>query len=87
MRSFDVSRNRPPRQRQKLGMPKPKKWNHQDELEALVDKTILVRVAPFETIKGVLVAADQYSLKIQVEGEDFARIVYKSTLIDIQRLA
>lgn len=68
---FDM-RNRPPRPKQK-----PRKWQHQDELEASIGKVITLyrsaaagggRVpghAEPTVIEGVLVAADQFTIKVR----------------------
>lgn len=54
--------------RQKLGMPKPKRWSHQHDLDASLGKRITLLVQGGRPIEGTLIAADQYTLKIESNG-------------------
>lgn len=69
--------------------PKVKRWSHQDDLDALVGKTVKLHLHDQgigETYTGVLLAADQFALKIQIEGQDFPVVVYKSALSDFRQV-
>ncbi|MBA8881755.1 hypothetical protein [Phyllobacterium myrsinacearum] len=58
--------------RQKLGFPgksKEKRWSHQDDLDRLVGKEISVAIilsGVEKYVKGTLLAADQYFIKLSL---------------------
>lgn len=63
-RVFDMRDTRQP-PRQKLYKPKlPKRWQHQDELDAHVGKDIKIVFRDETTASGILLAADQFTIKI-----------------------
>jgi hypothetical protein len=50
----------------KLSMPKPKRWSHQSELDLNIGKEITLSFINRDgDITGVLIAADQFTIKIQ----------------------
>lgn len=54
---------------------KPKAWSHQDDLKALVGKQVRLIVANREhAVIGKLVQADQFTLKVAVEGMRYKTI-------------
>jgi len=59
---------------------KPAAWNHQQDLTAGIGKTVAVSILDVGPVTGRLVAADQFTLKIEnpETGEPF--IVFKSAL-------
>ena len=59
-RSFDRDRSFKPK--------KPRKWQHQDELEANVGKPIMLVFLDDQELKGKLVAADQFTIKIECKS-------------------
>jgi hypothetical protein len=47
----------------------PKKWSHQDQLESLKGKEIMVCIfGPENPIRGVLLEADQFTIQLEVEN-------------------
>lgn len=69
--------------------PKPRRWSHQDELQALVGKQVNLTYTAgsnFFTREGLLVAADQFTLKIRDERGD-ERVYFKSAMINFARVA
>lgn len=44
---------------------KPRAWNHQQELRELTDKMVTVEFRTGATLTGKLLAADQFTLKIE----------------------
>ncbi|MCP1540036.1 hypothetical protein [Methylorubrum extorquens] len=49
---------------------RPKAWNHQDELKAHYGKGIALLLPDGATKTGVLVAADQFAVKVELPGSD-----------------
>jgi hypothetical protein len=66
-RVFDMREAREKRERPKLKI-KPRKWQHQDELERCVGKAIVVVFRDREIATGRLLAADQFTVKIDCEA-------------------
>ena len=70
--------------RPKLSLPpKPKKWSHQDELEALKGSRIEIRFVGFMNWDPyILVDADAFTLKLTaVTGDKSVLTYYKHALI------
>lgn len=63
---------------------KPKPWSHQQELADLVGKQIVVTRTDGQVITGKLLAADQFSLKIERPAPVSFVVVYKSALTDFK---
>jgi hypothetical protein len=59
---------------------KPKRWSHQDDLTALIGKTIVCGRSDGMSLEGVLVEADQFTLKIQTPEFALPVLVFKSAL-------
>jgi small nuclear ribonucleoprotein (snRNP)-like protein len=84
-RTFDLTRR--DREKQKMGglrprKPKEKRWSHQDDLEALKGKGIILNLNDGSSYTGILIDADQFTLKIQVENVSSAITVFKSVMTD-----
>lgn len=79
MRTFEMnSRNTP---RQKVSMPKkPKRWSHQDDLDALKGQKLRVEFANGGSFEGKLLDADQFTLKMNVSSQAGVVVIFKSTL-------
>lgn len=64
---------------------KPKPWNHQEDLKALKGQNIRLRLpGPNHTegwVRGVLVDADAYTLKVRVHSSQSVVTYFKSALI------
>lgn len=56
---------------------KPKAWNHQDELKELVGKEINIGWFDGATGKAILLAADQFTLKVRTAEEEHPLIIFK----------
>ena len=68
-RPVDFERRSNSGPRQTLRAPKPKRWSHQDDLDALVGKRIGIITTGEGHEIGRLVAADQFALKLAIEGQ------------------
>jgi hypothetical protein len=52
-------------------MPKPKRWSHQSELDLNIGKEIVCAILnTTDILLGKLIAADQYTIKLEVMDED-----------------
>lgn len=82
MHSQDHSTNRRVAGKLQLkGRPaKVRRWNHQEELEALKGKQITLKLDSGDFAEGVLVAADQFSIQIK-SARNRLFTYYKSALI------
>jgi hypothetical protein len=74
--------SKPFQKRQKISMPKQKRWSHQDDLEGLVGKNITVSILDIGHVNGTLMAADQFTLKLKIQNADkvLFRTFFKSAL-------
>lgn len=72
VKSFPVEQRKPFRPK------KPKKWSHQDELEANIGKEFKFANKEGGLMKGKLIAADAFTLKIQFDDETL--IVFKHAI-------
>lgn len=59
---------------------KPRPWSHQDDLIDMIGKTVTLLVVERGWISGKLIAADQFTLKIDA-GEKSAVTYFKSALL------
>ncbi|MER9496313.1 hypothetical protein NKI86_31625 [Mesorhizobium sp. M0320] len=67
--------------RQKLGMPKPARWSHQNDLDALKGKKVTIGILDSGPMTGVLVEADQFTVKMAAKDESSkAVVIFKSAL-------
>lgn len=87
VRTFDASRFRQRREneRAKFAPKKPKRWNHQDDLEALVGRRVTLVLSHSDRswdglLRGTLLAADPFTLKVKQHGSDRPVTVFKSAL-------
>lgn len=86
MQTFDQTRprfgaNRANEKRKMLSAaPKPKRWSHQDDLDALKGKKLIIGVLDEGPKEGVLLEADQFTLKLKAVGAVSAVVYYKSAL-------
>ncbi|MCK1543282.1 hypothetical protein IVB12_15305 [Bradyrhizobium sp. 179] len=56
---------------------KPKPWSHQGDLTAAKGKTIDIFFGPSDGIRGVLLEADQFSLKLEIsDGTNKSVLTY-----------
>jgi hypothetical protein len=67
--------------------PKPKRWSHQSDLDALIGKTIYIRFIDGEAYTGKLLGADQFTLKMRIPNADFPVVIYKSSLTDFRQVS
>jgi sRNA-binding regulator protein Hfq len=67
--------------REKIRLPRPKRWSHQDELDALKGKAIRIVYTNGDETKAVLIEADQFALKVQIEGEK-PSVVFKHSIAE-----
>ena len=44
--------------------PKPKRWSHQDNLDGNIGKQIELGITGLGVLKGVLLSADQWSIRV-----------------------
>lgn len=58
-RSNSFKSKRPQPQKQK-----PKRWSHQDALDASIGKQIEIGITGLGVLKGVLLSADQWSIRL-----------------------
>lgn len=82
-RPVDFERRSNSGPRQTLRAPKPKRWSHQDDLDALIGKRVVVVAIEGGHSFGVLLAADQFTLKLDLEGQSLVTshyVVFKSAL-------
>lgn len=75
--------NNPNRERRKVALKPAVKatgWSHQNELSALIGKTIRILTGT-QTIEGMLLAADQFSVKVTRKSDpnNFV-VVFKSSM-------
>lgn len=67
--------------RRKLSAPRVKKWSHQDDLEALVGKQILLTDRNGDESKPILLlAADQFSIKVE-DSKKTALVILKHGIV------
>ncbi|WLR91026.1 hypothetical protein [Shinella zoogloeoides] len=69
---------------------RPKSWSHQDDLTAAIGKKIRLMRAPMPNIEGKVLAADQFTVKVEVQspsGALSAVVVFKSALTSFEVLA
>lgn len=57
----------PVEQRKPFKVRKPKKWSHQDDLEAAIGKRVRVGSGAGNLAEATLLAADAFTLKLQFE--------------------
>lgn len=58
--------DRPKFQHKQPKPAKPKRWSHQDYLDASLGKQVEIAVTNVGTMKGVLINADQFTLRVLV---------------------
>lgn len=59
-----------PRRKKEIAFKKPRRWSHQDDLDAAVGKVVAVESTYGATaVAGLLLASDQFTLKIQVKDK------------------
>ncbi|TXN07931.1 hypothetical protein FV222_01450 [Methylobacterium sp. WL103] len=61
--------------RPKLTPPKPKAWNHQDELRERRGKPFILTLTDGSKIEGYLAEADQFTLKVRFADENGQSVV------------
>ena len=78
VRVFTDKQSRPQPRRPMLS--KPKIWNHQDDLKALTGKPVPVFILNCPEVTGVLLEADQFTLKILESNSQSVVTYFKHSL-------
>jgi hypothetical protein len=60
---------------------KPKAWNHQDELRSYRGRNVRVVFMDQDPVEGVLLEADQFTIKMHTKQHDLDMIFFKSALV------
>lgn len=60
--------------------PKTRQWSHQDDLKALLNKKVTILFLDDTTFNGTLLAADQFTVKIELSDASASRVFFKSAL-------